>query len=251
MYHNTNTTPTHPLSIKYMPERSKSPRAHQFYQKLPNWGYHFLQAQHAKYPLFCCRWHTMEPIASTDSILILLIWPSVEISTASANFVFLSSATSDAVQVCEADWSWLKNESMSVQTCADLCSYWSCLKYTNICWCVGHLLSPDPLYFELIYQPSANLCHQSRVRPLGFYDTHQNPSFLRVLSSAINPSDQVHKTFKFWQNHRLILIDMSNVAIDNINGWKQSLYISKLHFFVFSSFRCCAGLWSWLKLTEE
>ena len=27
--------------------------------------------------------------------------------------------------------------------------------------------------------------------------------------------------------------------------------ISKLCFFVFSNFRCCAGLWSWLKLTEE
>ena len=50
---------------------------------------------------------------------------------ASANFIFLSSATSDAVQVCEADWSWLKNESMSVLTGADLCSYWSCLKYTR------------------------------------------------------------------------------------------------------------------------
>ena len=32
--------------------------------------------------------------------------------------IFLSPATSDAVQVCEADRSWLKNESMSVQTCA-------------------------------------------------------------------------------------------------------------------------------------
>ena len=28
-------------------------------------------------------------------------------------------------------------------------------------------------------------------------------------------------------------------------------YISKLRFFVFSNFRCYAGLWSWLKLTEE
>jgi len=48
-----------------------------------------------------------------------------------ANFVFLSSATSDAMQVCEADWSWLKNKSMSVQACANLCSYWSCLEYTR------------------------------------------------------------------------------------------------------------------------
>ena len=60
--------------------------------------------------------------------IIFYTFSTIGMTPTLANFVFLSSATSDAVQVYEADWSWLKNKSISVQL----------LKLTEvhkICWC--------------------------------------------------------------------------------------------------------------------
>ena len=44
---------------------------------------------------------------------------------------------------------------------------------------------------------------------------------------------------------------MPGLGLDSFSICWIHYFISKLRFFVFNNFRCCAGLWSWLKLTEE